>query len=296
MAVDEPPVTVLGLGAMGETVARTFLDSGHPTTVWNRSQERAHTLVAHGAVRAETPRDAVTDSPIAIVCVTDDDAARTVLDAAGEAVAGCVLVNLTTGTPDQAERAAEWATARGAKYLDGVIQAGVDQVGTPEATLLYSGPRSAFAAHRTTLGLLGETHFVGSAAGQASLYDLALLGLWYDAELAYLQAIALIGSAGEVDPETFVPFAAKQLGYVLDAAPQVAREVRDRRYPRGPATLVEHAPVLDHLIQLRSSVGMNTDHLGYIRALVEQRIADGRTEDGFTALVEHLTTPRGGAS
>ena len=32
-----PPVTVIGLGPMGQAMARALLAGGHPVTVWNRT-------------------------------------------------------------------------------------------------------------------------------------------------------------------------------------------------------------------------------------------------------------------
>ena len=66
-------VTVLGLGSMGTSLADAFLKAGHPTTVWNRSAARADALVARGAVRAGSARDAVTASELVVICVTTYD-------------------------------------------------------------------------------------------------------------------------------------------------------------------------------------------------------------------------------
>lgn len=35
------PVSVLGLGLMGQALARAFPRAGHPTTVWNRTPAKA---------------------------------------------------------------------------------------------------------------------------------------------------------------------------------------------------------------------------------------------------------------
>lgn len=43
------PVTVVGLGAMGSALAAAVLRAGHPTTVWNRSAEKAQALADAGA-------------------------------------------------------------------------------------------------------------------------------------------------------------------------------------------------------------------------------------------------------
>lgn len=156
--------------------------------------------------------------------------------------------------------------------------------------MLFAGARTTFDNHQPTLGQLGNPTYVGADAGQACLYDLALLGLWYEAEIAYLNALALVGTA-DVDPATFVPFATRQLTHVIDALPEVAREVRHGQFPRGPASLNEHARVLDQLVQIRRDGGMNADQLIHIRALAHQLIAAGGRSDGFTSLIKGLTKP-----
>lgn len=42
------PVTVIGLGPMGQALAGAFLMNGHPTTLWNRTAEKADYLISQG--------------------------------------------------------------------------------------------------------------------------------------------------------------------------------------------------------------------------------------------------------
>lgn len=128
---DRSPVTVIGLGLMGSALARTLVRNGYPTTVWNRSVGKADELVAWGATRAATARDAVEASPTVIVCVTDYTAAYEVLESCGDALSGRRLVHLSTGTPEQAHEAAAWASERGVHYLDGAVMATPSGVGDP---------------------------------------------------------------------------------------------------------------------------------------------------------------------
>jgi prephenate dehydrogenase len=85
MAADErktairAAVSVVGLGAMGSAVAGAFLEAGHPTTVWNRSSGKADPLVENGAVRAATVGEAFGASPLVLLCVLNDSAARETL-------------------------------------------------------------------------------------------------------------------------------------------------------------------------------------------------------------------------
>ena len=65
---EQTPVTVVGLGSMGQALAGTLHAAGHPTTVWNRSAHRAEALAAEGATAAPTVADAVAASPLTIIC------------------------------------------------------------------------------------------------------------------------------------------------------------------------------------------------------------------------------------
>lgn len=48
------PVTLIGLGPMGQAMVGSLLTAGHPVTVWNRTPARAEPVVAAGAVLAAT--------------------------------------------------------------------------------------------------------------------------------------------------------------------------------------------------------------------------------------------------
>ncbi|MGN9837495.1 hypothetical protein ACTMTI_05165 [Nonomuraea sp. H19] len=66
-----------------------------------------------------------------------------------------------------------------APYLDGAIMAIPSAIGTADAVILYSGPRSAFDLHEPALRSLGAgTTYLGGDHGLSSLYDVvtALLG------------------------------------------------------------------------------------------------------------------------
>ncbi len=49
-------VGFLGLGSMGQAMARRLLDAGHDVVVWNRSAEPRAELSESGATAVETPR------------------------------------------------------------------------------------------------------------------------------------------------------------------------------------------------------------------------------------------------
>ncbi|WP_307847242.1 NAD(P)-binding domain-containing protein [Micromonospora sp. D93] len=82
--MEKPSVTILGLGAMGTALARTWLAAGHPLTVWNRTPARAAALAPHGARVADSAAQAVAANTLVVVCLLDDTSVGEVL--AGDAL------------------------------------------------------------------------------------------------------------------------------------------------------------------------------------------------------------------
>jgi 3-hydroxyisobutyrate dehydrogenase-like beta-hydroxyacid dehydrogenase len=186
-------VTVVGLGPMGKALAETLLAQGHPLTVWNRTPGKADGLVARGAHRAATVADAVAASPLTVMCLKDYDTLYRVLEPAGDALAGRTLVNLNSGTPEEARAAVVWADERDVEYLDGAIMVPPPLVGQPDSVFLYSGSRDVFDKHRAVLAALGDPRHLGSDPGLAVLYNTALLDMMYATLNGWLHATALVG-------------------------------------------------------------------------------------------------------
>ena len=57
MNATDTSVTVIGLGLMGQALARVFLKAGHPTTVWNRTAAKAEPLAKLGAKIVKSAAD-----------------------------------------------------------------------------------------------------------------------------------------------------------------------------------------------------------------------------------------------
>lgn len=287
---DRSAVTVIGLGSMGAALAAAFVREGRPTTVWNRTPEKADPLVAAGAVRAMTVADAVVASPLVVICVLDHAAALEVLDAVGDAATGRAVVNLTSGTPDQARAAAGWATARGVEYLDGGIMADPGDIGRAETMFLYSGSQGAFDRHEATLRLLGETvTYLGTDPGAASLYFMAVVGLGYETWISYLDTLALMGADG-VEATKFAPFVTGMFTGMTGLMTAMARAVDDGHYPPDSGSLIVHQALMDDVIGTWESRNVDATRLKQVKALVDRRVAQGRGADGFSSLIEIITT------
>lgn len=229
-------VTCVGLGLMGSALARAMLAAGHQTTVWNRSPQKAEAMAEQGARATRSLAEALSLSPVTIICIDNYPSIQALLEPQeiAQRLAGRVLVNLTTGTPREAERLSAWAMARGASYLDGAILCGPNQIGTPGGEVLLSGDPATWKAVQPLLACLaGKVRLAGQGIGDASALDFAWLTMTF-ARFIGVSHAALICRAQGIDLQAFIDlFSPEEDGYTR----HLARIIRDNDYDHPTATL-----------------------------------------------------------
>ena len=99
--MDWKSVGVIGLGLMGTALTERLLDAEYAVWVHNRTREKADPLIARGARWADNPL-AVCDRVLISLYTTDT--VEHVLDQLVDGLPGQILVDTTTGEPDQTAR------------------------------------------------------------------------------------------------------------------------------------------------------------------------------------------------
>lgn len=283
-------VTVIGLGPMGRAMVRTFLAAGRPTTVWNRTPGRADELVGAGAVRAATAVEAVAANELVVLSLTDYRAMYDILGGADGALAGRVVVNLSSDTPEATRAAAAWHAERGAELVAGGVLASAEVVGTDGASVLYSGPRQAFDAHEATLAALGRPEYLGADHGLAQLYYQAELQVFLTMLAAYLQTFAMFAAAG-IPAREFLPRAQAGVQDVAVFLPAAARAADEGRYPGELANVLMMGATAEHVVGANRSAGLDTALPDAVKSLYDRAIARGRGRDSWTSLIEVIRNP-----
>ncbi|MET9705854.1 NAD(P)-dependent oxidoreductase [Streptomyces griseus] len=284
--VTPAPVTVLGLGDMGSSLARAFVAAGHPTTVWNRSPGKGEDVVSLGAVRAASAVEAVRASGLVVVCLVDYDASDAVLEPLAGALEGRVLVNLTSDTPARSRQAAAWAEKHSLAYLDGAIMVPVDVVGSAQALVFHSGDRAAFEAHESSLKALGEpATFLGEDPGLAAAYDMAVLDFFYGAMGGLVHAFALARAEG-IDGASLAPYLDTIAGILPPIAAYTAKHVDTRSYASEGANLAMMAASVDHILHTAKDRGLDVSQLAALKGVTDRAIAEGHGPDSWSSIVE----------
>lgn len=276
-------ISVLGLGRMGVALAGALMEAGHDVTVWNRSPLKAGPLLDRGARLAATPAEAVAASDIVITCLSTYDTQQSVLDTAGKPA---VLISLTSGTPEQARAAAKWAAGQGITYVDGVLMAVPQTIGTPAARVLHSGA----AGHSAVLEVFGAATYLGEDPGMAALYDLALLGIMWSAMSGFLHGVALVGTEG-VPPSTFAPMAVSWLSAMAASFPQLAEQAGSGDYRTDVSSLDINAEGLRLLVEASRAQGIGAAVPAPLQELFERTVADGHGAHSIASVIEGIRKP-----
>lgn len=276
------PLSFIGLGPMGRAMVGRFLDAGHPVTVWNRTASRADDLVAKGATRADAAADAVAANRLVLLSLTDYDAMYAVLE--GADLAGRVVVNLSSDTPDKTLKAAAWLAERGAELVVGGVMVPAPLVGDPSAYVFYSGPREVFDRHRETLALIGRPDYVGEDHSLAQLYYQAQLDMFLTALAGMLHGVALVGSAG-VTAEQFAPYLADLASSLSMYVDETVRQVDSGEHPGDQANVLMMGATADHIVGATEAAGLDTALPKAVQSLYHRAIEAGHGRDSWTALV-----------
>lgn len=282
--------SVIGMGTMGSTIARLLLGNGYRVTVWNRTSAKAEPLVRDGAILAPSPASAVGASPIVVVCVHDYKATNEILNTkeVASAFAERVLVQLTTGSPQEARDSEAWARERGADYLDGAIQAAPDQMGKSDTAILVSGAEAAFRRSEPLLKILGgNVTYLGEKISAASAMDLATLSYVYGSVLGFFHG-ALISESEGFGVDTYGAIVADIAPSFGEFLKHEGAVIQTGNFAISQSPLKISAEATERLAQTAREAQINSEFPTYVSKLFKKAVAAGYENEELAALVKVL--------
>jgi 3-hydroxyisobutyrate dehydrogenase-like beta-hydroxyacid dehydrogenase len=195
----------IGLGHMGTAMARRLVEAGYEVTVWSRSSRHVDELVADGAIRADSPADAIAAGRL-FSMLANEDVVREVLPPAllRAAPPGFVHVNHATISARAADEFAAQAAADGYEYVAAPVIGRPDAAAAGALTILAAGPEDAVAAAMPMLTVMGRRVWpYGTVASAANLAKISVNYLIVHALQALAESITLLERSG-LDAGQFV--------------------------------------------------------------------------------------------
>ena len=190
----------VGLGAMGQLIVPRLMNAGHHVVGWNRSRDKAASLVDAGMRWAETPRAAAEQSELVFSIVTDAKAVKAVALGTDGIVAGLsaggIYVDMSTIEPDESRAvAAEFAHA-GSIMLDGPLSGSPVTVVQGNASIMIGGDEAAYERIKPVLLAIGPKVTRIGGNGLACQMKIAVNLLLMVEVIAFGEAVALAEKGG----------------------------------------------------------------------------------------------------
>ena len=159
----------IGCGVMGRSMCRHLIDCGFQTVVYNRTPDKAKSLLDLGAMWANSPADVARSSDVVFAIVGFPKDVREVFLGDKGALStirkGGVLVDMTTSQPSLAIEINQLALARSVHSIDAPVSGG--DVGAKNATLsiMIGGDKNVVDSLKPCWNSLGKTIVYQGPAG-----------------------------------------------------------------------------------------------------------------------------------
>jgi 2-hydroxy-3-oxopropionate reductase len=173
MGVPVTRIGFVGLGRMGQPMARNLSKAGFALRVFDPVPEKVAALAAHGAQPAGSPAEAAADADLVISMILDDAVLEAVALAPDGVLRGArpgaIYADMSTVSPAISARVAAAAEAAGMAFLRAKVSGSVKPAVDGALTIFASGPRDAYDACQAAFGALGQrSYYVGP--GEEAIY------------------------------------------------------------------------------------------------------------------------------
>jgi 3-hydroxyisobutyrate dehydrogenase-like beta-hydroxyacid dehydrogenase len=278
-------ISVIGLGNLGSALARVLQENGRTLTVWNRSPEKAAPLVEKGAVLAPSAAAAIAASPLIIVCVTNYAASKRILGEVATNLRGKLLVQFTTGTPQDARISEAWAHEYGAEYLDCAITGGPSSIGTPSAHILLSGREVVFQKAEPILRVLASNlDYKGEPIGLASAWEMIFIMRYYGMFLSLFHSVQICQAEG-IPLEQYITLLGEQ---GKNYEKWLCENIQSGNYRETSAPLELWAGGIEHIVQHAQDSHIDAEFSKLAARLFQEAMAAGYGREEVSALFKVL--------
>jgi 3-hydroxyisobutyrate dehydrogenase-like beta-hydroxyacid dehydrogenase len=197
----------IGLGRMGSAMAANLAKAGHEVTVFNRSPERARSLLELGAHQATSIAGACQGETI-ITMLADDkavaDIALTGDGIVGKLRPGAIHISMSTISVALSKELARAHAEAGQRFVAAPVFGRPEMAAAAKLFIVAAGDPAAVGACQPLFSAMGQRTFpIGTDPSAANLVKLGGNFLLASAIEALGEAIALVGKAG-IDRRAFV--------------------------------------------------------------------------------------------
>jgi 3-hydroxyisobutyrate dehydrogenase-like beta-hydroxyacid dehydrogenase len=284
-------VGLIGLGLMGTALAERFVGGKLRVLGYDVDARRRGTLKG-GDSSASVADDAAGVfagcDRVVLSLPTSDIVRRVLRDASDSVRAGQLVIDTTTGSPDDAAELGQQLAARGIAYVDATVSGSSEQVRTRQAIVMAGGEAPAVARCRDLFDLFAHRTFhVGPWGGGATMKLVTNLVLGLN-RAALAEGLAF-ARALDLGLEQTMEVLRDSMAYSRIMDTKAQKMINAEFSPQ--AKLSQHLKDVRLMLEAGGSVGAKLPLTDAHRALLEAAEAAGYGELDNSALIRAFDPP-----
>jgi len=200
----ETKVGFIGLGAMGNPMARNLVKKGYPLHVFDIATEKMQPLLELGAEPGESAKHVAQKTDVVITMVPSSSHVKEAILGRGGVLdgvnKGSIVIDMSTIDPMTTREVAEALSREGVPMLDAPVARAVPAAVAGTLAIFVGGDRETFEKCQAVLGAMGtDIHYVGdSGAGEVvKIVNNLIVAI----ELAAVSEALVLGVKAGVNPE-----------------------------------------------------------------------------------------------
>lgn len=286
-----PTVGFIGLGIMGEGMAKCLLKSGRKLSVWNRSKAKSVALADEfpdAVTVCDTPAEVLSAANLIYAMLSTPEAAKSVYEMEHGILAGVrsgtKIVDCATLAPEDMVRLASQVKERGGRFLEAPVSGSKGPAAAGQLIFLTAGDEPLFEEIKgNDLEAMGKASFFFHEPGQGARMKLVVNMLMGNMMCALGESLLLCSTAG---------LDCNQLLQVVDLGPLSCGLFK----LKAPKMLAgDHAPnfPLQHAekdmrlaVALGASHGLGLPVAAAADAAMQRARGEGHSEEDFSAVYE----------
>ena len=284
----ERTIGVIGLGIMGSRMANRLRTNGHALRGYDPSPASLEAFEAAGGVATASPADAVQGCWAALLSLPDSDISRRVCLGEGgissSGVAELLVLDTTTGRPEDAVSNAAGLAAAGIEYGDTTVSGNAPFAASGQLVVMFGGTPQAYEKGLPVFEAIGRSHHHVGPVGAGARVKLIVNQILSIQRMALAEVVVTAELAG-LDLERVLEVLKDSLAYakVMDvygdnivAGTHDPPAARLRQTHKDARLMVEHA----------ASIGAPADLIEVVRAALAEGEADGLGDLDNSAIAE----------
>lgn len=277
----------IGLGIMGEPMAKNLLKAGHSLVVYNRSKGSVKKLVESGAEEGLSPKDVAGRTDVIITMLPNSPQVKEVVlgvDGVLEgARPGSVIIDMSSIAPLASKEVAAKAAEKRVDMLDAPVSGGEPKAIEGTLSIMVGGKKEVFDRCYDILTKMGKSVvFCGDigAGNTTKLANQVVVAL----NIAAMSEALVLGTKAGVDPEIIYNAIRGGLAgsTVLDAK---APMVLDGNFKPG-FKIDLHIKDLANAIDTAHEIGAPLPLTSLVMEILQSLKADGEGQSDHSAIIK----------